>query len=125
MEGAERSAILPQLELVSAMGDGAVACPRKSIEIAELVPDGLCIVLTVGSLLIRPVCENYGNPNTWWVSGITIIDERFWSISGGVQFGNDIPRNGENILERWWWVGLAGRKFRSGRYDRVSGAVEF
>ena len=117
--------ISPELELTSAMGDCTVACPRNGIEIVELVLDGLCIVLTVSCLLIRPVCKDDGNSDTWWVAGGTIIHERLRGVFGGILLGNDIARNGEDILERGRRVGVAWRKFGPGCGDRVSRAVEF
>lgn len=90
---------LPELEFASAMGNSTVASPWNGIKIVELVPDGLRIVLAIGGLLIRPVCENDGNSHTWWICSRTIVDERLWGVSGGCQFGNDAPSNGEDIVE--------------------------
>ena len=116
---------LPELELTEAMGDCAVARPRNGIEIVELVLDGLCIVLAVSSLLVGPVCKNDGNSETWWISSGTIFNERLWGVFGRIPFGNDIPRDGENVAERRRRVGPAWRKFGSGCGDRVSRAVKF
>jgi len=101
--------LLPELELTDAMGYCAVARPWNGIEIVELVLDGLRIVLTVSGLFVRPVCKNDGNSDTWWISGGTIFDERLWGVFGRVSFGNDIPRDGENIIERGWRIGPARR----------------
>ena len=46
------------------MGDGTVTGPWNGIKIVELVLDGLCIILAVGGLSVRPVCENDGNSDT-------------------------------------------------------------
>jgi len=92
--------VLPELELIDAMGDCTVARPRNGIEIVELILDGLCIVLTVSDLLVCPVCKNDGNSDAWRISGGAIFNERFWCVFGGIPFGNDIPRDGENIAER-------------------------
>ena len=77
---------LPELELVSPMGNGTVAGSRDGVEIIELIPNGLRIVLTVRGLLICPVCEDDGNSDAWWISGsIVIRNEWLGSISGGMQ----------------------------------------
>ena len=83
MGRAKWNVILPELDLVSTMGNGTVAGPWNGIEIVELVLDGLGIVLTVRGLLICPVCENDGNANAWWISSRTVVDKWLWGISGG------------------------------------------
>ena len=117
--------VLPELELADAMGDCAVARPWNGKEIVELVLDGLRIVLTVSGLLVRPVCKNDGNSDAWWISGGTIFNERLWGVFGRTPFGNDIPRDGEDIVERGWRIGPAWREFGSRCGDRVSRAVKF
>lgn len=52
---------LPKLQLVGTMGDGTITSHRNCIDVTELVLDGLRIILAIGGLLIRPVCENDGN----------------------------------------------------------------
>ena len=116
---------LPELELTEAMGDRAVARPRNGIEIVELVLDGLRIVLAVSGLLVRPVCKNDGNSDTWWISDGTIVNERLRGVFGRTPFGNYIPRDGKNIVERGWRVGPAWWKFGPRCGDRVSRAVKF
>jgi len=99
VERGEWIVVLPELEPANAMGNGTVASPWNGVEIVELVLYGLRIVLTVRGLLIRPVCEDHGNSDTWWISSRAIVDERLWGISGGTQFGNDVQSDGENVIE--------------------------
>ena len=113
----ERIVTLPELELTGAMGDCTVTCPWNGVEIVELVLYGLRIVLAVSGLLICPICENDGNSDAWWVTGGTIIDERLRGAFGRLPLGNDVPRNGENIIERRRRVGIAWWKFGSGCGD--------
>ena len=81
------------------MGNCTIAGPWHGVEIVELVPDGLRIVLTVGRLLVRPVCKNDGNSDTCWISGRIIVDKRLRGVSCGIKFGNDVPRNCEDVVE--------------------------
>jgi len=117
MGRAEWNVTLPELDLVSTLGNGTVASPWNGIKIVELVQDGLRIVLTIGGLLIRPVCENDSNSDAWWISSRTVVDKRLWGVSGGTHFGNYVPRNCENIVERRRYIGTAGRKPRPGCRD--------
>jgi hypothetical protein len=119
----EPFAILP--ELAAVVADGTIVGFWKGVEIIELVPDGLRIILSVGGLLVRPVCENDGNSDTRRISSGAIIHKRLWVISEGAPVGNDVTRDGEHIAERRWWVGIARGKSRTGGRDRVSRAVEF
>ena len=99
------------------MGNSTIISSRNGIEIVELVQEGLGIVLTVGCPLIRPICENDGNSDTWWISGRTVLHERSRRAPGLTLSGNDVPCDSEDIIERRWRVGITGRKFRSRRRD--------